>query len=57
MYKGLDSYIIALKDDDNAIFIYYFDDKDAANDAWEDIEKEVEELKEYSDSFTAIWLS
>ena len=46
MYKGLDSYIAAYKDEDNAVVIYYFDDKDTANEAWEDIEKDVEELKE-----------
>lgn len=46
IYEDLDVQITAFDDDDNAIFIYYFKNKDAANDAWDDIEKEIEELKE-----------
>lgn len=43
---GLTAYLYAFNEDEEGIYIYYFEDKDAANDAWEDIEKEVEELKE-----------
>lgn len=63
--KGLEAAIMAFdpENDDEGVFIYYFEDKDAANDAWEDIEKEVEELqKENEDvefvlkkSGTMIW--
>ena len=43
---GLTAYLSAVNEDEEAIVIYYFEDKDAANDAWEDIEKEVKEIQE-----------
>ena len=63
--KGLEAAIMAYSEEneDDGVFIYYFEDKDAANEAWEDIEKEVEELKKANEdvefivkkSGTMIW--
>ena len=43
---GLTAYLSAMNEDGEGIMIYYFEDKDAANDAWEDIEKAAEEMAE-----------
>ena len=44
-YDGCTDVILASKDDDG-IYIWYFEDKDSANDAWEKIEKFAEEMNE-----------
>ena len=46
LMDGLEAYVAAFDDDENAVFIYYFKDKDAANDAWDEIEEEIKELEE-----------
>lgn len=47
---GAEATIIATKGDDEYISIVYYEDADAANDAWEDAKEEAEELEdEYED--------
>lgn len=46
-YEGLEAYLMAEDEDgEEVIIIYYFKDSAAAKDAWEEVEKEVEEMKE-----------
>ncbi len=44
--EGVEASIIATKGDDNYIVITYYKEASDANDAWEEAEKEAEELKE-----------
>ncbi len=47
---GAEATLTAMKGDDEYISIIYYEDKDALNDAWEDVKKDAEELKdEYED--------
>ncbi len=43
---GLTAFISAYNEDDEGIMIYYFEDKDAANAAWDDIKQTAEEMAE-----------
>lgn len=45
-FDGLEYSINAFKGTDEYLIVYYFEDKDAANDAWDEIKDEVDELKE-----------
>lgn len=44
--KGAEATLTAFKGDDEYISVIYYEDKDALNDAWEDVKKDAEELKE-----------
>ena len=47
LYEGLEAYLMAEDEDgEEGIIIYYFKDSATAKDAWEEVEKEVEEMKE-----------
>lgn len=46
-YDGCEDVILAYNEEsEDVIYIWYFDDKDSANEAWDDIEKYAEELNE-----------
>ena len=46
-YDGLEYSLVAgTKDGEEGLVVYYFEDADAANEAWDDIEDEIEEAKE-----------
>lgn len=42
-YKDLDEIVIAVNEDEKGVVIFYFDDDEAAKDAFEDIKKEYED--------------
>ena len=44
--KGLECVITAFNEDEEGIVILYFEDKDAANEAWEEVEKDAKEEME-----------
>lgn len=46
-YDGCEDVILAInEEEEELIYIWYFEEKDDAEDAWEDIEEFAEELKE-----------
>ena len=45
-YDGCEAVILASNEDDEGIYIWYFEEKDDADDAWEDIEEFAKELQE-----------
>ena len=64
---GLTAYISAFNEDEEGILIYYFEDSDAADAAWEDIEEAAKEMAEeaeeegapeitYKKSGSMIWI-
>ena len=42
-YKDLDEIVIAVNEDEKGVVIFYFDDDEAAKDAFEDFKKEYED--------------
>lgn len=46
LYKGLEAYLVAAdEEDENGLMVYYFESADAANEAWDDMQDEIEEMK------------
>lgn len=45
MPKGAEATITAVKGDDEYISIVYYEDKDALNEAWEDVKEDAEKLQ------------
>ena len=54
LYKGLEAYLVAAdEEDENGLMVYYFESADAANEAWDDMQDEIEEMKKEEEDLIA----
>ena len=54
LYKGLEAYLAAAdEEDENGLMVYYFESADAANEAWDDMQDEIEEMKKEEEDLIA----
>ena len=47
--EGLEAVLTATNEDDKGLIVYYFEDKEAANDAYDAIKEEFEAMKELAE--------